>query len=75
LRPALRVVFIMRDIEGQPLQEVADALYLSVAAVKTRSLRARLYLRERLTMHFKKDIKQRADECRLPVDRAIAASV
>lgn len=56
LRPALRVVFILHDIEGQPMQEVADALELTVAAVKTRSLRARLYLRERLTIYFKKDL-------------------
>jgi RNA polymerase sigma-70 factor (ECF subfamily) len=30
LRPALRVVFIMHDIEGQPLQEVANALELTL---------------------------------------------
>jgi Sigma-70, region 4 len=54
LRPALRVVFVMHDIEGQPLQETAEALALSVAAVKTRSLRARLYLRERLNAYFRK---------------------
>jgi RNA polymerase sigma-70 factor, ECF subfamily len=55
LRPALRVVFVMHDIEGQSLQQTAEALALSLAAVKTRSLRARLYLRERLTAHFKKE--------------------
>jgi len=53
LRPALRVVFIMRDIEGLSLQETAEALALTVAAVKTRCLRARLEIRERLNMHFK----------------------
>jgi RNA polymerase sigma-70 factor, ECF subfamily len=53
LRPALRVVFIMRDIEGLSLRETAEALALTVAAVKTRCLRARLEIRERLNMHFK----------------------
>jgi RNA polymerase sigma-70 factor (ECF subfamily) len=75
LRPALRVVFIMHDIEGQPLQEVADALDLSVSAVKTRSLRARLCLREQLTIYFRKDLEQHADQSRPSVARATAASV
>jgi RNA polymerase sigma-70 factor (ECF subfamily) len=75
LRPALRVVFIMHDIEGQALQEVADALELTVSAVKTRSLRARLYLREQLTIHFKRDIgAMRANNRRVLVQRAVAAS-
>ena len=74
LRPALRVVFIMHDIEGQPLQEVAHALELTVSAVKTRSLRARLYLRERLTIYFRKDLEQRADESQPLAARAIAAA-
>jgi RNA polymerase sigma-70 factor (ECF subfamily) len=56
LRPALRVVFVMHDIEGQSLQETAEALALSLSAVKTRSLRARLYLRERLNTHFRRDV-------------------
>jgi RNA polymerase sigma-70 factor, ECF subfamily len=73
LRPALRVVFIMHDIEGQPLQEVADALHLSLSAVKTRSLRARLHLREQLTLHFKRDIQQRANESQPSLAQAVAA--
>jgi len=50
LRPALRVVFVMHDIEGQPLQETAEVLGLTLSAAKTRSLRARLSLRERLNL-------------------------
>lgn len=73
LRPALRVVFIMHDIEGQPLQEVADALHLSLSAVKTRSLRARLHLREQLTIHFKKDIEQRVNGSEPALAHALAA--
>jgi RNA polymerase sigma-70 factor, ECF subfamily len=74
LRPAIRVVFIMHDIEGQQLQEIADALDLSLPAVKARSQRARLYLRERLTMYFRKDLAQCADESQPASARAIAAS-
>jgi RNA polymerase sigma-70 factor, ECF subfamily len=55
LQPALRVVFVMHNIEGQSLQETAEGLALSVAAAKTQSLRARLYLREQLTAHFRKE--------------------
>ena len=75
LRPALRVVFIMHDIEGQPLREIADALDLTISAVKTRSLRARLCLREQLTIHFKRDIgAMQTNQCRAFVRRAVAAS-
>ena len=58
LRPGLRVVFVLHDIEGHSLQETAEALSLSLAAVKTRSLRARLQLRERLSTHFRKEGKE-----------------
>jgi RNA polymerase sigma-70 factor (ECF subfamily) len=54
LGPGLRVVFILRDIEGLSLQQTAEALGLSVTAVKARSLRARLQLRERLSEYFNK---------------------
>jgi RNA polymerase sigma-70 factor, ECF subfamily len=50
----LRVVFILRDIEGLSLAQTAEALNLSLAAVKARSFRARLQLRERLSEYFKK---------------------
>jgi RNA polymerase sigma-70 factor (ECF subfamily) len=73
LRPALRVVFIMHDIEGQRLQDVADALDLTLSAVKTRSLRARFYLREQLTVHFRKNIEQQVDESRPSEARTTAA--
>ena len=74
LRPALRVVFIMHDIEGQPLQEVADALELTLSAVKTRSLRARFHLREKLTVYFRKHVEKHVDDSRLSGARTIAAS-
>ena len=62
LRPALRVVFVMHDIEGKSLQETADALAVTLSAVKTRSLRARLYLRERLSTHFRRDMDRKAHQ-------------
>jgi RNA polymerase sigma-70 factor, ECF subfamily len=63
LRPRLRVVFIMHNIKGQRLEEVAEALQLTLSTAKSRSLRARLYFRERLMLYLKNDIhKGRTDE-------------
>jgi len=53
LGPGLRVVFVLRDIERLSLEQTAEALNLSVSAVKARSWRARLQLRERLSAYFK----------------------
>jgi len=52
LPESLRVVFVLRDIEGLSTRETADTLGLSVPAVKTRLMRARLALRERLSAYF-----------------------
>ena len=52
-----RVVFALRDIEGLSTEETAEALNLSVPAVKSRLLRARLQLRERLSRHFRPGAK------------------
>lgn len=52
LPDTLRVVFVLRDLEGLSTQETADELGLSVPAVKTRLMRARLALRERLAHYF-----------------------
>jgi len=48
----LRSVFILRDIEGLSTEETADMLNLSESAVKSRLMRARLKLRERLSAYF-----------------------
>jgi RNA polymerase sigma-70 factor, ECF subfamily len=53
LRPSLRAVFVVRDIEGLSIDQTADALNLSHAAVKARLWRARLQLREHLSKYFK----------------------
>jgi RNA polymerase sigma-70 factor (ECF subfamily) len=54
LPPSFRTVFVLRDVEGLSTEETADALELSVPAVKSRLLRARLQLRERLNRYFKR---------------------
>ncbi len=53
LPSGFRTVFVLRDVEGLSTEETADALNLSVPAVKSRLLRARLQLRERLNKYFK----------------------
>jgi RNA polymerase sigma-70 factor, ECF subfamily len=53
LPPGFRTVFVLRDIEGLSTEETAEMLGLSVPAVKSRLLRARLQLRERLAKYFK----------------------
>lgn len=52
LPPNLRVVFVLRDIQGLSTQEVSEVLNLSETAVKTRLSRARLRLRQDLTDYF-----------------------
>jgi RNA polymerase sigma-70 factor (ECF subfamily) len=53
LAPPYRSVFVLRDIEELSTEDTAEALGLSIPAVKSRLLRARLQLRERLTRYFK----------------------
>ncbi len=52
LSPALKAVFLLRDIEGLSVRETAEALNVTEAAVKTRLLRARLNLREQLSAYY-----------------------
>jgi RNA polymerase sigma-70 factor (ECF subfamily) len=54
LAPPYRTVFVLRDIEELSTEETAEALDLTVPAVKSRLLRARLQLREKLTRFFKR---------------------
>ena len=53
LPPGFRTVFVLRDVEGLSTEETAEMLSLSIPAVKSRLLRARLQLRERLARYFK----------------------
>jgi len=52
LPESLRVVFLMRELEGLSTADTAAALELSEGAVKVRLHRARLWLRERLSPFF-----------------------
>lgn len=52
LPETLRSTFILRDIQGLSGSETAEILGISVATVKTRLHRARLWLRDRLSDYF-----------------------
>ena len=54
LPPIFQTVFILRDVDELSTEETADALNISVPAVKSRLLRARLQLRDKLTRFFKR---------------------
>ncbi|HEY6346373.1 MAG TPA: sigma-70 family RNA polymerase sigma factor [Bryobacteraceae bacterium] len=54
LKPDFRTVFMLRDIEELSTEETAQMLDISIPAVKSRLLRARLALREKLTRKFKR---------------------
>ena len=49
LPPLLREVLVLRDLNSLPTEVVAEQLGISAAAVKSRALRARAELRERMT--------------------------
>jgi RNA polymerase sigma-70 factor (ECF subfamily) len=52
LPQSLKVVFLLRDVEGLTTEEVTEVLNLSETAVKTRLSRARLRLREELSSYY-----------------------
>ena len=54
LDPQFRVVVALRDVEDFSTEETAELLGLSVPAVKSRLLRGRLKLREKLNPYFKR---------------------
>jgi len=54
LEPIYRTVFTLRDVDGLSTEETAEALDLTIPAVKSRLLRARLQLRDKLTRFFKR---------------------
>jgi RNA polymerase sigma-70 factor, ECF subfamily len=58
LDPSFRIVFQLRDIEELSTEETAEALGLSVPAVKSRLLRARLKLRQALNQYFRRGENQ-----------------
>lgn len=54
LEPIYRIVFQLRDVEELSTEETAETLGISIPAVKSRLLRARLQLREKLTKFFQR---------------------
>ena len=58
LPESLRIVFVLRDMEGLSIKETADALGLTETNVKTRLLRARMFLRERLSAYYTEHLQE-----------------
>lgn len=54
LRPSIRVIFVLRDVEGLQIEQIAEVLQLTQSAVKARLWRARLQLRNRLSPYLGK---------------------
>jgi RNA polymerase sigma-70 factor (ECF subfamily) len=52
LSPGLRMIFVLRDIAGLSLEQTAEATGLSLHAVKIRSMKGRLHLRDGLSKWF-----------------------
>jgi RNA polymerase sigma-70 factor (ECF subfamily) len=61
LPESLRVVFLLRDIEGLSTSETSEVLNISESAVKTRLSRARLRLRETLSRYSGERVKIAAE--------------
>ena len=66
LPETLKVVFLLRDIEGLSTRETADVLDLSESAVKTRLSRARFQLRELLSAYYSERMSNLSEQMSLP---------
>jgi len=62
LRPILRTVFVLRDVEGLSIEQTAQVLNLSQVTVKARLWRVRIHLRERLNRYFDERTTSAPDE-------------
>jgi len=58
LPESLRIVFLLRDIEELSIKVTAEALGLTETNVKTRLLRARMFLREQLSAYYSERIEE-----------------
>ena len=54
LPPIYRLAFVLKDMEGLKIEEVAKSLDVSVPAAKARVRRARLFLRDKLEPYINK---------------------
>ncbi|MDZ7294329.1 MAG: sigma-70 family RNA polymerase sigma factor [candidate division KSB1 bacterium] len=57
LPPKYKTAFVLKDMEGLSLQQIAEMLELNVATVKTHIHRARLFLRDRLAEYVERGKK------------------
>ena len=64
LPEAMKVTFLLRDIEGLSTAETAQVLEISQSAVKTRLSRARMRLRERLAGYYGQKVENLAVDSR-----------
>lgn len=55
-----RIVFVLRDVEGNSNEETANILGLSVEATKSRLRRARAFLRDQLNPYMTADEERRS---------------
>jgi RNA polymerase sigma-70 factor, ECF subfamily len=62
LPESLRIVFLLRDVEGLSIKETAEALNLTETNVKTRLLRARMALREGLSTYYGERLPARSEK-------------
>jgi len=62
LPESLRIVFLLRDVEGLSIKETAEALSLTETNVKTRLLRARMALREELSKYYGERLPVRSEK-------------
>ena len=49
-----KLIFLLKDVQGLSNEEIGEIVNMGVPAVKSRLLRARLQLREKLTRYFKR---------------------
>ena len=77
LPPDYRVVFVLRDVSEMDTVEAAEVLGLTIAALKSRLLRARLMMRETLAARFaeRPGLKSRLLRAGNMVRQAVAAKL
>jgi len=56
LPPSLRATFLLRDVEGLAYPQIAEVLQVTLATIKVRVHRARLFLRKRLTDYMRESV-------------------
>ena len=77
LPPAYRVVFVLRDVAEMDTVEAAEVLGLTIAALKSRLLRARLMMRDALAVRFaeRPGLKSRLMQAGMRIREAVAAGM